>query len=433
MAEIKPLRAWRYNGDRFNRIDELTSPLFDVVSDRQRQELYRHEYNSIHLSVPAGDTPAQSAGRLIEQWKQSGILLQDRLPGIYVYYQYFTFPGSTEEYVRKGFVCNIRAYDWDEKVMLRHENTIPKSVNDRLELLHETQINVSPTHGLYTDPYFELEKFMDESMLNPLYEAEDYQGVRDCLSVIHDAKVIRKFQEVLEEKQVILADGHHRYEGSLLYRKHRTAKNPKHTGDEGYNFHLMYLTNTEADDLRILPTHRLVNGLEHFNEEELLIKLEPYFIIKELDNPYDVNTIILGKKWAFGLILKNNTYKIRLKPEVFDQLHWPMPAEIKQLDLTVLHHFVFEKVLGIAGKDQRRTENISFERNFANCLTKVLREEAQCAFIIKDISMDDIKRVCYSGYTMPQKSTYFYPKVICGFLFASIKEDEFQLPHYFSF
>ena len=140
MAEIQPLRAWRYNPGRFRSIDDLTSPLFDVVSERQRQELYRNPYNSIHLSVPNGsDHPAREAARRLAQWKAEGILLQDRLPSIYVYYQYFTFPGSSREFVRKGFVCNIRAYDWDERVMLRHESTIPRSVDDRLELLHETQ------------------------------------------------------------------------------------------------------------------------------------------------------------------------------------------------------------------------------------------------------------------------------------------------------
>ena len=433
MAEILPLRAWRYNQDRFQNIDDLTSPLFDVVSERQRQELYHNPYNSIHISVPAGAEPAQAAARLVEAWKQQGTVVQDKMPTIYVHYQYFTFPGSSQEFVRKGFVCFIRAYDWEDKVLLRHENTMPKSVNDRLELLHETKLNVSPTHGLYTDTHFELEGYMDECMLKPIYEAEDYQGVRDCLGVIHDARVIKKFQQVLADKQVILADGHHRYESSLIYRKQQTELNPRHTGKEGYNYHMMYLTNTEADDLRILPTHRLVSGLPDFSEEDLLAKLEPYFIIKKLDNPYDVNTIILGKKWAFGLILKDNTYKIRLKPEVYELMRWPMPEEIKQLDLTVLHHFVFEKAMGIPGKEQRRSDYISFERNFANCLTSVLQQKAQCAFIIKDISMEDIKRVCYSGFTMPQKSTYFYPKVICGFMFGSIKEDEFSLPHYFSF
>ncbi|EMR02803.1 DUF1015 domain-containing protein [Cesiribacter andamanensis] len=344
MAEIHPLRAWRYNPERFSSIDELTSPLFDVVTEKYRQELYRTPYNSIHLSVPAGgEGAAQRAAQLAEQWKREGILVQDPLPGIYVYYQYFTIQGSSREFVRKGFVCNIRAYDWDDKVLLRHENTIPKAVNDRLELLHETQLNVSPTHGLYTDPHFELEQYMDESMQLPLYESEDYQGVRDCLSVIHDAKIIRRFQEVLAQKQVILADGHHRYEGSLLYRQQRQQQNPEHSGLEGYNFHLMYFTNTESDDIRIQPTHRLISGIEGLTEEKLLQKLEPYFFIKPLDSPYDINTIILGKKWAFGLVLKDSTYKIRLKPEVLEQMKWPMPDEVKHLDLTVLHHFVIEK------------------------------------------------------------------------------------------
>lgn len=432
MAEILPIRAWRYNPAQFSSIEELSSPLFDVVSEKQRDMLYKNPFNSIHISVPGGKNPSQNAALLLESWKNTGVILQDQLPAIYVYYQYFTFTGSDKEYVRKGFVCNIKAYDWKDKIILRHENTIPHSVSDRLELLDKTQLNVSPTHGLYTDPHFELEKYMDESMRNPVYETEDYQGVRDCMSIIHDAKVVRRFMEVLQDKQVILADGHHRYEGSLRYRKQQMEANPEHTGREGYNYHMMYLTNTESDDLRILPTHRLIADLEDFDEETLLQKLEPYFFIKPLDNPYDVNTIILGKKWAFGLLLKDNTYKIRLKPEVIDQISWQMPKAVKELDLTVLHYFVIEKVLGIEGKEQGKSRNITFERNFANCLAKVLKDEAQFALIVKDISMDDVKQVCYSGFTMPQKSTYFYPKVICGFLFSSIKEDEFKVPPYFS-
>lgn len=431
MAEIKPLRAWRYNDKLGANIESLTSPLFDVVSDKQRYALYENEFNSIHLSVPLGEGPeaASHAARTLQQWKQDKIIVQDPLPGIYVYYQYFSLAGRKRTFVRKGFICNIKASDWHEKVILRHENTIPDSVDDRITLLKETALNVSPTHGLYTDETFELEQYMDESMRNPIYETEDYQGVKDVLSVIHDARVIRIFTDVLKNKQVILADGHHRYEGSLQYRKEQMRKNPDHTGNEGYNFHLMYLTNTEADDLRILPTHRIVRGLENFNREALLQKLSPYFIIKHLENPYDVHEIILGKKWAFGLLFREEAYKIRLKPEVFPQLHWKFPEEIKELDLTVLHYFVIEKALGIPGKHQRASGHISFERNFSECLAKVIREEAQFALITKEISIEDVKRVCYSGYTLPQKSTYFYPKVVCGFLFSSIKEDEFASPH----
>jgi len=187
MAEIKPIRAWRYNPSLATKIEELTAPLFDVVSDKQRQKLYENPYNSIHLSVPKGSNPSAQAKQLLNEWKSKGVIRQDAIPGIYVYYQYFKLAGSSKEYCRKGFVCHIRAYDWKENVILRHENTIPKAVNDRIELLEQTELHASPTHGLFTDHTFELEKYMDEAMQVPLYETEDYQGVRDVLAVIQDS------------------------------------------------------------------------------------------------------------------------------------------------------------------------------------------------------------------------------------------------------
>jgi uncharacterized protein (DUF1015 family) len=294
-------------------------------------------------------------------------------------------------------------------------------------LLEKTELNVSPTHGLYTDDTHTLEKFMDEAIQQPIYEAEDYQGVRDVLAVIQDAGVISTFVQLIRDKKIILADGHHRYEGSLAYL-HKRKSAADHQATEGYNFHLMYLTNTESDDLRILPTHRLIKNLPDFSEQKIISKLENDFIIKPLEDADTVNEVIVGKPWAFGLLFKENAYKVRLKPERLQTMTWPFPDVVKQLDLTVMHYFIIEKVLGIAGKDQRKSENIAFDRSFGDCLTKVIREEAQMAIITNEVSIEDVKKVCASGYTMPQKSTYFYPKVVCGFLFSSVKEEEFATP-----
>lgn len=432
MAEIRPLRAWRFNRNLTDKIEEHTSPLFDVVSDRQRQALYANEVNSIHLSVPRGPNPIVNAVGTLDNWKKNGTIVQDQLPGIYVYYQYFSLPGRNHEFCRKGFIANLRVYDWDEEVLLRHENTMPRSVSDRQKLLQETELNVSPTHGLYSDKEKTLEKYMDESMLNPIYETEDYQGVRDVLSVIHDSTAIKKFLDVIKDRQIILADGHHRYEGSLAHKHHMIKDNPNHTGNEGYNFHLMFFTNTESDDLRVLPTHRLVSGWEDFSKETLLEKLSEYFFIKPVANVSDVSEIILGKQWAFGLLVGDEAVKIRLKPECIDMIDWNFPEMIKRLDLTIMHFFVFEKVMGIPGPKQRNSSLISFQRNFTECHTQVIKGESQFAVITKELPIQTIKEICFSGYTMPPKSTYFYPKVICGFLFSSIKEDEFQLPVDFS-
>ncbi|MEI9922056.1 MAG: DUF1015 domain-containing protein [Bacteroidota bacterium] len=429
MAEIRPFRAWRYNEKLSANIEALTSPLFDVVSDKQRRSLYQDPHNSIHLSVPE---KGADVARLLERWKVEEVIKQDVLPGIYVYYQYFKMAGSPKVLCRKGFICFIRIYDWDEKVILRHENTIPKSVNDRIELLEKTELNVSPTHGLYTDKDYELEKYMDEAITNPLLETEDYQGVRDVLAVIHDANVIQKFIDVIKDRTIILADGHHRYEGSLIYKKQKSLS-PSHTGQEGYNFHMMYLTNTEAGDLKILPTHRLINGIANFNEHLFVKRLDEFFTVKTVEDAHTLNEVIEGSPWTFGVLFKDAAYKIKLRPEAFIRMTWPFPDEIKALDLTVLHYFVIERVLGVPGKDQRRSENILFDRSFSDCLAKVIRGEVQLALITQEVSIEDIIRVCNSGFTMPQKSTYFYPKVVCGFVFGSISQNEFQTPPYSRF
>lgn len=433
MAEIKPLRAWRYNQELKDKIDSLTSPLFDVVSEKQRQALYKNPLNSIHLSVPLPPHAAERGALTLEEWKKEGIIIQDDLPAIYVYYQYFKLSGSSKEYCRKGIICNIRAYDWDEKVILRHENTIPKSVNDRIELLARTMLHASPTHGLYTDPAFEIEPYLDDAITDPVYETEDYQGVRDVLAVIQDATIIEKIVNNLKDKQIILADGHHRYESSLVLQKKLKAENPDDTGKEGYHFHLMFLTNTESGDLRILPTHRIIKDLPDFSEEKILRKLANSFSIKLIEDPDSLYDVILGKPWTFGLLFKENAYKVRLLPGAFEDFHWPFPEEIKKLDLTVMHYFIIEKALGIPGKDQRNSDHIDYDRSFADCLAKVMKGDSQMAIITQEVSIDDVKRVCASGYTMPQKSTYFYPKVICGFLFGSILEEEFINPPYSPF
>jgi uncharacterized protein (DUF1015 family) len=430
MAEILPIRPWRYNPEVTPPIDTLTSPLFDVVSEKQRKALYQNPLNSIHLSVPEPPNASDHAAALLKAWKTERVLLQDKLPAIYVYYQYFTLAGAPKEYCRKGFIAHVRTYEWEDQVILRHENTIPKAVNDRIELLEKTELHVNPTHGLFTDPDFVLEKYMDEAIQFPLYETEDYQGVRDVMAVIHDGAVIRRFMEVMESKTIILADGHHRYEGSLFYKHKRMAANPHHRGDEGYNFHLMYFTNTEAGDLRILPTHRVITGLPGFDEAEILRKLEKYFVIKPADDPCSLDELIMGKPHAFGLLFRESAYKVRLRPEVLATMTWPFPDSIKTLDLTVMHYFIIEKVLGIPGKEQRTSEYIDFDRSFPDCLKRVVKGEADMAIITNEVSIEEVKEVCHSGYTMPQKSTYFYPKVIGGFLFTSIRQGEFELPVY---
>ncbi|MGD9055714.1 MAG: DUF1015 domain-containing protein [Desulfobacterales bacterium] len=420
MAEIKPFRAWRYRPSLLENIGELTSPLFDVASEKQREALYGNSLNSIHLSIPRGDQPAKNAAAALAEWKRNKIIIQDEVPGLYVYYQYFSLPSDPEAYCRKGFICKIRVHDWQENIILRHENVMDDAVDGQLELLAQTRLNASPTHGLYIDESFGLEPYMDACIQDPICKTEDYQGVIDVMGIIQDETIIAKFVERLKDEQIILADGHHRYAGSLAYMKQQMADNPAHTGDEGYNFHLMWLTNTEANDLRILPTHRLIKGIPNFAEAAIMKKFERNFKIRPVADPGDLHEFILGKPWTFGLIFEENAYAVRLKPEAFPELKWNFPEQIKQLDLTVAHYFIIEEILGIAGKEQTKSDKIEYERNFTRCMTAVMGGQAQMAIITNDVRIEDVKRVCGCGCTMPPKSTFFYPKAICGFLYCSI-------------
>ena len=420
MAEIKPFRAWRYRPSLLENIGELTSPLFDVASEKQREALYGNSFNSIHLSIPRGDQPAKNAAAVFAEWKRKKVIIRDEVPGLYVYYQYFSLPSDPKPYCRKGFICKIRVYDWQENIILRHENVMNGAVDGQLDLLAETRLNASPTHGLFTDASFGLEPYMDACIQSPICKTEDYQGVIDVMGIIQDETIIAKFVERLKDEQIILADGHHRYAGSLAYMKQQMADNPTHTGNEGYNYHLMWLTNTEANDLRILPTHRLIKGIPDFAEPAIMKKFERKFSIQPVADPGDLHEFILGKSWTFGLIFEENAYAVRLKPDAFAELKWNFPEQIKQLDLTVAHYFIIEEILGIPGKEQTRSDKIEYERNFTKCMTAVIKGKAQMAIITNDVCIEDVKRVCGCGCTMPPKSTFFYPKAVCGFLFCSI-------------
>jgi len=436
LADILPLRGWRYAPALSAEIDALVSPLFDVVSARQRAALYQNPLNSIHLSVPRaedGRGPGQAAAARLATWLATGVLRPDALPGIYAYYQYFRLPGEARERCRKGFMCLIRATEWGAGGVVRHESTLPAAVEDRAALLADLRWQTSATHGLYRDETFELETILDAAITDPLCQTEeDYQGARDVLAVVQDAAAIRRFQRLLAGQTVVLADGHHRYEASLAYRRawEQAAGPGGYSGHEPWNYHLMYLTNAASDDLRILPTHRLLLDLPGIAAgadagAELLRRLSEFFTVQPQAEAQDLPDLIAGKRWAFGLYLPGGAaYKLRLRPEVHEQLVWDTTPEVKDLDLTVLHYFVLERVLGIVGAEaQRAWPGVAYVRGLAECLQQVDRGQARAALLTNEVTMAQVEAVCRSGAVMPAKSTFVYPKVLAGLLFASLRDE----------
>jgi uncharacterized protein (DUF1015 family) len=424
MAEILPIKAWRYQDQLGKNMEALTAPLFDVVSAKQREVLYQNTLNSIHLSVPQGDQPHLEAKRLLARWKAEGILVQDDVPSIYVYYQYFRLPGEQEERCRKGFIAQIKATPWEENKILRHENTIVSAVHDRVDLLRATEIQASPTHGLYEDVNQELEPWMDLAMQQPLYELEDYQGVREVLARITDPAIIAQFLRTLSDKKVILADGHHRLEAGIAYRQER-AGDFRDTKWVASDYHLMYLTNVQGNHLEILPTHRLYYGKE-LSKDAFFKQLEDWFEIRLLGEAEELSTYTFQRKWSFGLIWEETSYVIKFRQDKFDQVAPTLPEVLRQLDLVLLHDILFDQVLGLSPEQQRSSNLLAFERNFSRCVQEVKGGKATFAIITREIELNQVMDVCRSGQVMPQKSTYFYPKALGGLLFGTVNQREFD-------
>ena len=424
MAELLPLKAWRYNKELGENLEKLTAPLFDVVSAKQRELLYQNPLNSIHLSVPEGEEGHLAAKNLLNKWKASGVLEQDDVPGIYVYYQYFRLPGEKEERCRKGFVAQIKATPWEDNKILRHENTIVSAVHDRVDLLRATEIQASPTHGLYEDLNQELEPWMDQAMQQPIYELEDYQGVREVLARITDPTIIAQFLKTLSDKKVILADGHHRLEAAIEYRKEKEAVQLSSPW-KAAEYHLMYLTNVVGNHLEILPTHRLYYG-KSIEKEAFFTALEVWFEIRPMGDAAELATYSFQRKHSFGLVWEDAAFVIKFRQEKFDQVAPHLPEVLRQLDLVLLHEVVFDKILGLSPTAQRTSPDLAFERNFSRCVQEVQSKNAKFAIITREIDLSQVMEVCNSGQVMPQKSTYFYPKALGGMLFATVNQEEFN-------
>lgn len=428
MAVIRPFRAWRYNEAKISDINLKFSPLFDVVSPEQLKALYQIPNNSIHLSVPQSQDEA--VGKL-KEWKEQGIIQQDPLPGIYIYYQKFSLYGDGKSYTRKGFVVMVRlgadAEDPQDDIVL-HEDTITHSVVERTTLLEKTQLNVAPTHGLYDDPDFRLESLMDSYMTHPLYSYIDYQGVINQLAIVQDPRDLALFRQVLSEKKIYLADGHHRLASSRHLLAQKLQSGEAMAPDSMVNYHLMYLTNLRSDDIRILPIHRLVHlPKEPWNEESLVEPFKAFFEVEDITSHRSpVYEAVQKRKRSFGLIWMHKHYLITLRPEM-DPIRdnpLPIPDAVKELDYTVLHYFVFDRIFGMSYREQHGRPEIQYIKDYPTILKTAMADPTQLGFITPSTSMDEMMSVCNSGALMPQKSTYFYPKVVCGLLFASIDDHE---------
>jgi len=444
MARIYPFRALRYNLAQVTAQDVVTQP-YDKISPAMQQAYYqRSPYNLVRiiLRMPElfdgeGDLYANAA-RDFDSWRKAGILEQERQPCVFACVQRFALPGENGVVrERRGFIALGELYDYSREVVFRHEQTLSKPKSDRLNLLRATRAHFGQIFMLYSDPAHSAEAVLFSNGAGetlPDIEVTDEYGVVHRVWKVTDPARINLLTTGMEDKKLIIADGHHRYETALNYARERGAVKtmeacervggglPQPPYPEAAA--MMTFVNMDSEGLVILPTHRVVFGLEGFEAGRLLQAAEPYFEVEELKDkdPAAALTRVQGTAYrvqgeprtAFVAVTASGWHLLTAKREAVAEALKAIPARQRRLDIVQLHGLVLEKLLGISPEAIRDQTHLRYLREAAEATDQVARGEANVAFLMNPVTMEQLREVAFAGEVMPQKSTDFYPKLLSG-------------------
>jgi len=431
MAKVIPFKGVRYNQAKIGDLASVTAPPYDIIPPKMQDELHaRDEYNVIRLeygktfdSDNADNNKYTRANEFLQKWLADEILKFDEKPAFYIYEQVFSLqPGVMKSF--KGIISQVEVAEFSEKIVLPHEQTLSKDKGDRFDLMTATDANFSQIYSLYMDEEGSIHQIITEqSERKPDVSFTTDDGIVQNLWLITDETVNANVTKLFTDKQLFIADGHHRYETAINFRTAKREENPNFTGDESFNYVMMMLVDMDDEGLVVFPTHRLVKDLPSFDEVNLVSMLTDNFNVSKIhftDN--DVESVIaekMGKtldEKIFSLYTgKNYYYLLELKDiEIMDELFPSMPKELRYLDVTILHELILEQLLGIDKENMAMQKNLTYTRSLDEAIKEVQALKFQCSFIINSTKISEIKDVCLIGERMPQKSTYFWPKLVTG-------------------
>ena len=417
MAVIKGFKGIRYDCARAGDIATLVCPPYDVISESERQEYVgKNAYNIVNIELPKGDNKYAVAGEKYEQWRKDGILKQDPQACIYIYE--LRFPIGDGYKAIKGIVCAVRLEEFENRVILPHERTLSKAKDDRLELLSATRTNVSQIYSMYMDEKAETTtRIASLSASAPDIEFQTDDGCTHRLWIVSDAEQIAGFTREFATRQLYIADGHHRYETALNYRRKRMFSGT-YTPEDSVNYTMMFLIDMDNDGLIVFPTHRMVRNLEQFSELDAVERMNAEFNIEKREDLDAVEAVLAAHDDRHAIAFyTGGAYYYLLTLNDMDAVKKMMPDMSDaycDLDVTVLHSLIFDKVFGITKEDLAKQTKVTYTRSVHEALTGVQNGVSQCCFILNPTKVSQIKDVAKAGEKMPQKSTYFYPKLITG-------------------
>lgn len=409
---LKPFQAVRYS---LNKVDirAVVCPPYDVISPDQQQQLYTQSpYNIVRLVLgkqSQDDTPEDNrytrAANFFKQWQELGILTQDTKPGFYLYQQQYVLNGKQKTV--NGILGLVKLEPLGQTIH-PHEKTLKAPKADRLELMKACQANFCPIYAVYEDKKGDVAAILKGiTQSQPVVSVED-DKIRHRLWIINDTLTVSRLRELLNSKELLIADGHHRYETALNYQREMRAKTSA-KGDQPYDYVLMFLADMAHEDLTVLPTHRLIknsislkNLLELVKEHfQLITVASANELMERLQKPVT--------DLAFGLIAKEKYYLLQgERDKLSEHIKISCSKDWKRLDTALLNELILNRLNLVPNESLFFSEDTNFVFNQVNS------EAATYAFILKPISLEQIMRVAQYGETMPQKSTYFYPKPLTG-------------------
>ncbi len=426
MAEIVPFHAVRYSQEKIGDLAAVVAPPYDVISPKWQERFYQlHPNNVIRLILNKEEPNKYSrAAGYFYQWLKEGILIRDAQPSIYLYQQKYLLMGKSEK-ITRGFIALAKLEDPDSGQIRATENIFSKPSADRLELLKACQANLGLILSIYYDPERTVNRLTRNKIREkPLIFLIDHEGIEHKLWQITDSVIIKGIAEMIRDKTVFIGDGHHRYASALAYRDFQRKSS-------GVNYVMMYFSNINDRGITILPTHRLIHSLNGYQSREFLDELQKLFKIKEFtfspqgeDRARKKMLRALAQKRkeenAFGLFTRgrNCYYILQLKEKEKNSL--ASQDTLQSLDVAVLHNLVLKKLLDTGDIKQKGEGNIRLTPDPEEAITAVKKGAAQLAFILNPTKVEQATEVASAGKKMPQKSTYFYPKLLSGLVFNKI-------------
>ncbi len=447
MADVIPFRGLRYS--EFTRLSRLVAPPYDIISPQYRHELYArdpHNVVRIDFGMPGeGDSESNNqytrAAKSLKRWLGDGVLKREGNPALYLYEVEYETPRGEKKSMR-GFICLLRLEEWDKGIVLPHEGTLKGPKADRFELLKAASASASQVFALYSDPEKKISHALEKAAQgSPAVEAIDDDGSIHRLRAVTDAGAIDSVRRAMADKKIFIADGHHRYETALAYRDYRRAeaglseagRPAALSGDEGFNFFPVFLSNMDEDGLTILPTHRLIVDAGNLTLDDVLERSSRYFKVKRFpflpENEDEARSEFLRSLAeaglpAFGFCWGSAPcyYLLTLKDmNAVSRLHGHRHSETYcNLDVTILHSLIVESVLGIDTEKISSSQPVQFEKDSDRAIDRVASGEFAMCFLLNPTKVREVKEVALAREIMPQKSTYFYPKLLTGLVIADL-------------